>query len=139
MCVGKHTNFITNWAEVVAAVELLPNVRVTAYAPVQVPFAEQVRVTSYHSKRQNHFRGQVQHYRRADVVISLWGGISMLNFLLRPGKVEIVITSWFEDNGMMPLPNTTTAADGKVAVSMPTLYVSVIASFSASPSAVGVP
>lgn len=46
-------------------------------------------------------------YRSSDVVISLWGGISMLNFLLPAGKVEIVITSWFEDNGMMPMPNTT--------------------------------
>ena len=51
---------------------------------------------------------QVVGYRTTDIVISLWGGISMLNFLLRPGRVEIVITSWFEDNGMMPLPNQTT-------------------------------
>eukprot|EP01036_Dinobryon_divergens_P027626 gene27626-36429_t len=92
----QHSNYITNWQEMVSAVRDLPDVVVTAYSP------------QYQT-----FKTQVIGYRTTDIVISLWGGISMLNFLLRPGRVEIVITSWFEDNGMMPLPNRTTAMSSK--------------------------
>mmetsp|Transcript_32456 Transcript_32456/g.46795 ORF Transcript_32456/g.46795 Transcript_32456/m.46795 type:complete len:286 (+) Transcript_32456:515-1372(+) len=85
----QHTNYITNWKEMVRAVSDLQDVTVTAYSPAYVPF-----------------ESQVVNYRSSDVVISLWGGISMLNFLLPAGKVEIVITSWFQDNDMMPMPNS---------------------------------
>jgi hypothetical protein len=80
-----HTNFITNWKDVVAAVDLFEGTAVTSIVPHRTPFGDQVRL-----------------YRQADVVISLWGGISMLNFLMPPGGVEVLFTSWFAP--MMPMP-----------------------------------
>jgi hypothetical protein len=84
----KHTNFVLNWMEIVHAVSALPNVSVKNFSPSNVQFPDQVK-----------------YYRAADIIISQWGGISMLNFLMPPGGVEILITSWFSD--LMSMPNST--------------------------------
>jgi len=87
----QHNNLITNWPQVVKRVQ-------TAAGPYSsvLNIRNPVALT---------FSNQVNLFRQADVVISLWGGISMLNFLAPRGAVEIVFSAWFED--LMPLPNTT--------------------------------
>jgi len=56
--------------------------RVTVVEPQKTPYAEQVRL-----------------YARSLVTVSVWGGISMLNWLMPPGAVEIVFTNWRADKG----------------------------------------
>lgn len=56
--------------------------RLTVIEPQKTPYAEQVRL-----------------YARSLVTVSVWGGISMLNWLMPPGAVEIVFTNWRLDKG----------------------------------------
>ena len=80
-----QTNFVNNWNEVVSAVKLINGTFVVSVIPHMLPFWQ-----------------QIGYYKQADIVISLWGGISMLNFLIPAGGVEILISSWFAP--LMPLP-----------------------------------
>lgn len=86
----KHDNTIKNWRQVVLTVRNVsgPYASVLSIAPGKVSFAEQVRL-----------------FKEADVVVSLWGGISMVNFLMPPDGLEVLFSSWFLD--IMPLPNAT--------------------------------
>jgi hypothetical protein len=90
----QHNNLITNWPQVVESV------RVAAGPHSSVLNIRNPSVLA--------FSNQVNLLRQADVVISLWGGISMLNFLAPRGAVEIIFSAWFED--IMPIPNTTASA-----------------------------
>ena len=80
-----HTNFINNWSGVVSAVKAINHTSVVSVIPHKLSFGH-----------------QIDYYKQADIVISLWGGISMLNFLIPAGGVEILISSWFAP--LMPLP-----------------------------------
>ena len=82
-----HLNLIKNWAEIVTGVEALKGVTVTHFVPKQCEFGQ-----------------QVAYYKNADIIISLWGGISMLNFLMPKGGTEVLFTSWFSDNDMLLIP-----------------------------------
>ena len=86
----KHDNNIKNWAELVQCVQNVsgPYAAVLSVAPNRIPFEQQVRLL-----------------KEADVVISLWGGISMVNFLMPPDGVEVLFSAWFDT--LMPLPNAT--------------------------------
>ena len=81
----SHTNFINNWNDIVSSVKTINHTSVISIIPHKLPFSH-----------------QVNYYKQADIVISLWGGISMLNFLIPPGGVEILITSW--NPPLMPFP-----------------------------------
>lgn len=81
----KHMNTILNWSDLKKKIQSLPGVSVINIAP-----------------QNTNFSVQVQEYRNADVIVSLWGGISMLNFLMPSGGVEILITSWY--GTLMPYP-----------------------------------
>ena len=82
-----HLNLIKNWAEVVSQVEAIKGVTVTHITPKECEFGQ-----------------QVVHYKNTDIIISLWGGISMLNFLMHKGGTEILFTSWFNDEDMLLIP-----------------------------------
>ena len=82
-----HLNLIKNWAEVVSQVEAIKGVTVTHFTPKECEFGQ-----------------QVVHYKNTDIIISLWGGSSMLNFLMSKGGTEILFTSWFSDNNMDLIP-----------------------------------
>lgn len=86
----NHVNHIKNWSAVVECVKKVAGAHssVLSIAPQKVPFDQQVRL-----------------FKEADVVVSLWGGISMLNFLMPRNSVEVLFSSWFEN--LMPMPNTT--------------------------------
>ena len=87
----NHENNIKNWQQVVSTVRNVsgPYASVLSITPSKVTFAEQVRL-----------------FKEADIVMSLWGGISMVNFLMPPEGLEVLFSSWFLD--LMPLPNATT-------------------------------
>jgi len=89
----EHSNLVTNWVELVeGARQECSTCNVLSVQPnkLSIPM-------------------QTQLLRLADIVVSPWGGVSMLNFLMPRGKIEIILSSWFAQGGM-PLPanaNTT--------------------------------
>lgn len=84
----NHMNIITNWETMITEIKKIQYVDVINIVPQNTNFSTQVVL-----------------YKEADIVISLWGGISMLNFLISPGSVEILLTAWFAP--LMPFPNDT--------------------------------
>ena len=82
-----HLNLIKNWVEIATEVEALKGVTVSHFVPKECEFGQ-----------------QVVHYKNSDIIISLWGGISMLNFLMPQGGTEVLFTSWFDDDNMLLIP-----------------------------------
>ena len=96
-----HTNFINNWDDVVSAVKAINHSFVVSVVPHELTF-----------------RHQIEYYKQADVVISLYGGISFLNFLIPAGGVEVLISAWF--GPLMPLPTNSkdTGATYKIVLTL---------------------
>jgi len=70
----NHRNFVRNWDEVK---QWLSEYDVTVIDPASLSFREQIKLLS-----------------QTPLVVSLWGGISMGNFLMQSGSVEMLITTW---------------------------------------------
>lgn len=87
-----HTNFIENWAQLHDSIagKILQQERLN----------RRTNVTLLNiSPRTVDIPAQVALLHHTDIVISLWGGVSSLNFLLPRNRVQIVIVNWWPQVG----------------------------------------
>ena len=83
-----HNNLVSNWPDIVSSVSAMAGA--DRAAPSQVKILVQNVDPSVLS-----FTEQVRLMHNTDVSVSLWGGVTAMNFLLPPNSVQVIISNWW--------------------------------------------